>query len=211
MPPARWIGVFGGTFDPVHAGHLGLACAFRDALEEAGKQASIHLIPCHIPPHRGTPDATSTHRLAMLERAVAGVPGLVVDTRELRVPRTSYTVDTLRELGAEFPATGLILALGADAFAGFERWHRWRDILEMAALLVCSRPGVAIPEVPALDACPRCSLAELSTPGEIAFLDIKPVDVSSSDIRRRIAAGSDCDHDLPPGVGDYIRNHHLYR
>ena len=118
------LGIFGGTFDPIHLGHLELAREVRDALE----LAAVRLIPAGDPPHRAAPVATAIHRLAMVELAIEDLPGLEVDRREIDRPGRSYTVLTLESLRAEDSARPLALIVGADAFAGFPDWYRWREI-----------------------------------------------------------------------------------
>ncbi len=115
------LGVFGGTFDPIHCGHLELAREVRKALA----LASVRVVPAGDPPHRAAPVATAAQRLAMVELAVEGVDGLVADRREIDRPGRSYTVLTLASLRAEFATQSLVLIVGADAFAGLPAWHRW--------------------------------------------------------------------------------------
>ncbi|MEO9136386.1 MAG: nicotinate-nucleotide adenylyltransferase [Casimicrobiaceae bacterium] len=134
------LAILGGTFDPVHYGHLRLADDVRTALA----LPEVRLVPARDPPHRPAPDASARDRVAMLERAVREFPGLVVDTREIARAGKSYTVDTLAELRAEMPRKPLALLVGADAFHGLPSWHRWKDLFELAHLIVVPRPGVAI-------------------------------------------------------------------
>ncbi|MFJ2322652.1 nicotinate-nucleotide adenylyltransferase, partial [Pseudomonas sp. NPDC087817] len=133
----RRIGVLGGTFDPVHIGHL------RGALEVAEALAldELRLTPSARPPHRDTPQVSAQDRLAMVECAVAGVPPLVVDARELQRDKPSYTIDTLELMRAEMPAeTQVFLLLGWDAFCGLPTWHRWEELLQHCHILVLQRP-----------------------------------------------------------------------
>ncbi len=131
------VGVFGGTFDPVHHGHLRTAL---EVLEGCGLE-QLRLVPALVPPHRPQPRAPAPLRLEMLRRAVAGEPRLVVDDRELRRGGPSYTVDTLAELRAAVGTRPLCLVLGADAFLGLPGWHRWRELFALAHLVVVERPA----------------------------------------------------------------------
>ena len=139
------IGIFGGTFDPIHFGHLRPAFELSQAL----KLAEVRFLPAGNPPHRQATLASAEVRLAMVKAAVAGEKRFVVDDREVRRVGASYSVDTLTELRAEFPDRSLCLMLGMDAFLGLPNWHRWRDILDLAHVVVWRRPGWKA------SACPR--------------------------------------------------------
>ena len=138
MTASRAVALLGGTFDPVHLGHVGLA----DDAQRAIRSADVRLVPAADPPHRPPPGASATHRLAMLELAIAGHDGLTIDTREIERGGKSYTVLTLEELRAEAPTRPLILVLGADAFRGLPTWHRWDEILALAHVAVAARAAV---------------------------------------------------------------------
>ena len=130
--------IYGGTFDPVHNGHLRLAIELRERLGVN----SVALVPCHIPTHRERPGASGADRLALLRLAVADEPGLVVDDRELARGGASYSADTLRQLREEIGAhEPLVMVLGSDAFAGFDRWQDWQAIAGLAHVVVVPRPG----------------------------------------------------------------------
>jgi nicotinate-nucleotide adenylyltransferase len=185
------IAILGGTFDPVHLGHLRVAWEAAEALE-----AEVRLMPAHVPPHRPAPLASAVQRVAMLEAALAGQQRLTLDTRELRRAGASYTVDTLRELRGELPvAQALILLLGADAFAGLPTWHRWRELFEHAHIVVLTRPGHNAPLPPELAAeiTPRrvASRAELrlAVAGKVLDLPVTPLEISASAVRALLAAG----------------------
>ncbi len=143
----RKIGLFGGTFDPVHNGHLRMAL-------EAGEELAleqVRLLPCHRPPHRETPNVDSDQRTHMLRLAVESCPLLKLDDRELRRDGPSYTLETLQSLRAELgPEVSLIWVMGSDSFLGLESWHRWRELLDYAHLLVVARPGWELPQEGAL-------------------------------------------------------------
>lgn len=208
----RLVGMFGGTFDPVHNAHLRVALD----IVEAGDLERLHLIPCHVPPHRGDPDVTAQHRLSMLERAAAGEPRFRVDDRELRRDGPSYTVDTLRSLSADAGGGHLVLVMGTDSFLSLPRWHQWRELGEWAHLVVMARPdaGEAMPE--ALESWLRGRQAETwselrETPaGQVLFQPVTPMVVSATDIRARMRGGRSPRYLLPDPVWDYIRENGLY-
>ncbi len=209
--PIQRIGVLGGTFDPVHFGHLRFAIEFRDAIAMAGGDSRVHLVPCHIPPHRDQPLATAQQRLEMLRLAIGERPGFQLDQREIQSDAPSFSVDTLQSLRDEFPDVQLILAVGMDVFEGFCRWHRWRDILELASLVVSTRPGVQPNSVNLVMPHRQVALEQLRAPGQIAILEMTPIDISSSRIRQLVASGRSLDYLLPQCVADYLLKNNLYR
>lgn len=209
------LGIFGGTFDPIHYGHL------RPALEvcEALGLREMRMLPSRLPPHRASPRATTDQRLAMLRLALAGQTSLVIDTRELEREGPSYMVDTLASLRAELGDEPLCLVLGADAYLTLETWHRWRELPELAHLVVAHRPGWR------LDAADTgAALRELfharraQSPGELAtqsagLLWLQPVtqlDISATRIRELIAAKGSPRYLLPDNVLAFIREQGLY-
>ncbi|MDP1526800.1 MAG: nicotinate-nucleotide adenylyltransferase [Rhodocyclaceae bacterium] len=209
------VGILGGTFDPVHLAHLALARTARDRL----KIPEIRWIPVGQPPHRGTPSSTPADRLAMVQATIDGEPGFVLDASEVDSEAPSYTVHTLerlrRELGSQRP---LVLLMGADAFHGFARWHRWQDIFGLAHIAVATRPGFPLAdfEEPLAEefAKRRLANADFSKPaGHIVAFELIAGTVSATEVRQRVAA-----HDppavllelLPPPVLDYIQHHQLY-
>lgn len=207
------IGIFGGTFDPVHLAHLRLARAFRD---ELGLD-QVRLIPAGQPYHRSArPQASAAQRLAMLEAALAGEPGLVSDAREIRRPRHAYTVETLEELRAELGAqTELWFLIGADSLEKLHGWHRWPQLLQLANLAVAIRPGFDAarldPAVAAHWQARQVSDFSNRTPsGTIRALALPPITLSATDIRQQLATGQDCSALLSPPVLAYIRQHRLY-
>lgn len=211
VPPYERIGLFGGTFDPVHFGHL------RPALELADSYALevLYLMPAHRPAHRGPTGASSGERIAMLERAVADVPRLVIDPREARRDTPSYTVETLAELRAERPSATLLFFLGRDAFAGFVDWYRPDEILTLANLIVVERPGAPLPAV--AEALIRRQRERAGTcirdggTGVIERADVTQLAISATDIRQRAAAGQNLRFLLPEPVRGYITDNGLYR
>jgi len=132
---SRRVGVLGGMFDPVHSGHVEVALAVQSEL----KLDEVRLVPCAIPNHKASASAGAIHRANMLRLAIDGLPGLMVDERELQRKGTSYTVDTLAEMRAQFPATSLVFIQGEDSFRTLPQWHHWRQLLEYAHICVMSR------------------------------------------------------------------------
>lgn len=191
MTAMRPLAILGGTFDPVHLGHLRAAWEAADALD-----ADVRLIPANVPPHRQAPVATAQQRVAMLRAALAGQDRLQLDTRELERAGPSYTVDTLtslrKEIGGQRP---LALLLGADAFAGLPSWHRWRELFALAHLCVLTRPG-HVPPLPAeldREIAQRlaASVDELraSAEGRVLRIAITPLEISATRIRTLLHQG----------------------
>ncbi|RPE76980.1 nicotinate-nucleotide adenylyltransferase [Vulcaniibacterium tengchongense] len=209
---------YGGTFDPVHLGHLAVARQVRDALA-----APVALLPAADPPHKDATHADAEARARMLELAVAGERGLSVDRRELRRPGPSYTVDTLRSMRAEFGARApLVWIVGGDSLLQLDRWHRWRELFAHAHILAVARPGSPLdaatvaaraPQVAAEAAPRRRDPARLGDDpaGGFAVLELAGLrPESSTELRRRIAAGEPWQDWVPPAVAEYIRRHGLY-
>lgn len=212
------IAILGGTFDPVHYGHL----RFADEVRHALGLADVRLVPAGDPPHRGGPEANAAHRLAMLREGVAGFPGLLVDGREVARGGKSYTVLTLEELRREHPGAPLLLLVGADAFHGFPTWHRWRELFALAHVVVVPRPGTPLaqgmpPEL-AVEWNARRTVDRnvlFSTPaGAIYEQPIAPQPISATAIRASLKNGAAGRRDviglLPPAVLAYIDQHALY-
>ncbi len=209
------LGLFGGTFDPIHLGHLRLAETAREAL---GLER-VRLIPAGQPPHRATPGASGIHRLAMARLATADNPAFEVDAAEVTAAQASFTILTLERLRAELgPARPLVLLLGVDAFLGLPTWRRWTELLDFAHLAVANRPGYTLDAAqipPALaDLVARCKAAPTALgtapAGAIVPFEMTPLAISATDIRTRAAAGQSLRYLLPPPVIDYISLHQLY-
>ena len=206
------IAIFGGTFDPVHIGHLRSAVELRERL---GCE-QLRLLPASVPPHRQQPLASAEQRLRMLQLAVADEPGLVVDERELRRAGPSYSYDTLRELRAEFGADcSLSLVLGADACAALDSWHRWRELFELAHLVVMARPEAQLPDSGAVAEALRQRLTDASAldcrpAGAVVSIALTALPVSATAIRALIGAGRSPRYLLPDAVWRYIVEHRLY-
>lgn len=202
------VGIFGGTFDPIHVGHLRVA---REAFSKLAL-GELRFIPAAQPPLRGAPVAAAAQRAEMVRLAIRDEPGFVLDTRELDRGGISYMVDTLAALRAERIDAALCLLVGQDQFANFERWHRWTEILELCHFVVLNRPGVPVPDMPGW-AQARVSANEewRSLPaGKLVFLTVQPQDISATRIRERLAAGESVKGWLPRAVCEYIETNHLY-
>lgn len=204
--------LYGGTFDPVHEGHLAVARAARDLLG-----VPIHLMPAADPPHRPAPGAGVSARVAMLEHAVAGEPGLQVDRREVERPGRSWTVDTLRAQRAAEPGRPVALLLGADGFRGLPRWKEWRALLDLSHFVVAERDGdddAGLPAVlvEALAGRWVTSPDALRTASAGLVLRLRqPLHpASATEVRRRIAAGEPWASLVPPAVAAEIREAGLY-
>jgi nicotinate-nucleotide adenylyltransferase len=215
------LGLLGGTFDPIHVGHLRLAEEARDALQLSG----VRFIPAGDPPHRDMPICSAMHRLELVRRAVIGNPAFSVDDSEILNKGKSYTVVTLERLRASLgPTRPLVLILGADAFQGLAGWHRWTELIELAHIAVANRPGIA----PHGRHWPGTLPAELDhalgerirvdpgclrqTPaGCVVPFDMTPLAISASLVRDLVASGHSARYLLPDSVLDYIARHSLYR
>jgi nicotinate-nucleotide adenylyltransferase len=212
------IGIFGGTFDPIHFGHLRLA----QEIAESVHMAEVRFMPGGTPPHRAAPQVTAQQRMDMVLLATAGNPLFTVDDREVRRSGPGYTVDTLIELRREIgPKRPLCLLLGADAFIELATWHRWHELFTLAHLIVAHRPGFApetwpqrMPEPLAREYDTRLLhqpfAVHLSPAGGIATRAIAALDISGSLIRDSLSRGVSPRYLLPDPVLDYIRSHGLY-
>jgi nicotinate-nucleotide adenylyltransferase len=208
----RCIGIFGGTFDPVHYGHLRTAFELREklALDE------VRFVPCGQPPHRIGHVTPSAVRLQMLEAALAGEPGFVIDERELDRSGPSYTVDTLASLRAELPEAALCLLVGMDAFLDLPTWHDWRKLLAFAHLVVAHRPGWQAPQKGLLGDLIRqhrtTTVRDLRerVAGKIHIEPVTQLEVSSTELRRSIRAGIEPRYLLPDSVWRIIVATHCY-
>ena len=206
--------LYGGTFDPVHNGHLAIAGAARDALG-----APVHFMPAADPPHRPAPGATVLQRADMLALATADDPDFRVDLRELRRQGPSYSVETLRELRQELgEAAPVALVIGADSLLGLPGWHEWRALLDLAHFVVADRPGSGLdrplppPLAEALAGRWSADAEPLrSRPGGCLLRLRQPLNaVSASQVRGCIAAGGPWRDLVPAAVADYILRQGLY-
>ena len=200
------IGIFGGTFDPIHFGHLRTAFEMLQAL----RFAEVRFMPCGNPPHREAPVASAEMRLQMVRLATAGQRGFVVDDRELLREGPSYSVDTLLALREEFPQRSLALIIGMDAFLSLPKWYQWREILALAHIVIAHRPGWRAPDIGPLGEL----LADRGTHriadmhrvecGHIYIHDVTQLEISSSEIRHLVAVGRDPRFLMPDAVRDLI-------
>ena len=206
---ARLICLFGGTFDPVHRGHL----EPLHELQQTLMADAVHIIPASIPPHRSTPRANSRQRLEMLELALGEYPDFVVDTRELEREGPSWTVLTLQSLRKQYPDDSLCLVMGSDAFADLPSWYHWQEILDLAHIIVIERAGFEKPGRPewATDYLREdVSSLRSSTCGGILHVSLKSVDISATDIRSRLSTGQPVTGLLSDEVITYIHKNGLY-
>ena len=208
------LGVLGGTFDPIHHGHLRLAleCYERLALDE------VRLIPLHTPPHRHVPIAEPAHRLAMLQLAVAEHSALVADDREIQRSGVSYTIDTLRSLREQRNSQPLCTIMGLDAFQTLDSWRDWRLILEYSHIIVVNRPGSPVSfeseEIAHLfekNSVTDPSDLQQQPAGTILKIDIPMLDISATRIRQLVSEKRDTHFLLPDSVINYIEQHDLYK
>ena len=211
MTNAQALGVLGGAFDPVHIGHLRGAIVVREHL---GLER-VDLLPAAQSPLKDTATVTAADRLAMLEAAVRGVPGLGVDARELARKGPSYTVDTLIELRREVgQAMPLIWIVGTDILPALPKWSRWQQLLELAHLVILERPGSDSPPLAVTQWLDQHRIDQnallTSAAGGVMTLDQPVLDIASSDIRTLLAAGRDPRFLLPDVVMEYITQHKLF-
>lgn len=208
------IGLLGGTFDPIHYGHL------RPALDllETLPLSELRLIPSAQPPHRDEPGASAEQRLEMVRLAVADQSGFVVDDRELRREGPSYMVDTLTEFRQEYGLDKpLALIMGIDAFLGLPKWHRWQELVDLAHLIVTRRPGWTAPSEGELadllshHACVSNDDLNSSASGKICFVEVTQLDISATDIREHLQVGRSPRYLISEAVITYIREQELYQ
>ncbi len=206
------IGILGGTFDPVHFGHLRPALDVRQALG----LDEIRLLPCHVPPHRPQPLASTQQRTLMLQAAIAGVDGFVIDEREFERDGLSYTFDTLQSLRKDLPGKTLCLLVGMDAFRGLPTWHRWHELLNHCHIVVMTRPRAKFPEKGELaeyihmHRARDAAMLRTQPTGLLWFQEVTQLEISATRLRALLAAGEQADFLLPAGVLDLIHIQGLY-
>jgi nicotinate-nucleotide adenylyltransferase len=206
------LGIFGGTFDPIHFGHLRTAFELMQELQ----LAEVRFVPAGEPPHRAMPLGSGAERVAMLRAATSDQPGFAVDDRETRRSGPSYTVTTLRELRAEFPGRPLCLVVGMDAFLGLPQWHEWSEILRLSHLVVAHRPGWSAPDSGPLGkllaerGTARVADLHATEAGRIHVRAVTQLEISSTDLRELIVSGRDPRYLLPDAVREIIRDTGCY-
>ncbi|HKQ82672.1 MAG TPA: nicotinate-nucleotide adenylyltransferase [Steroidobacteraceae bacterium] len=207
------IGIFGGTFDPIHFGHLRTAFELMQAL----RLSEMRFMPAGDPPHRDQTIADAELRLAMVRAAVEGQPGFTVDDREVRREGPSYSVDTLGTLRAEYPQRSLCLIVGMDAFLGLPKWRQWRELLELAHLVVAHRPGWRAPSMGPLGellvdrGTGRINDLHETRAGCIYIHAVTQLEISSTELRKLIAARRDPRYLVPDAVRAVIEQSGCYR
>jgi nicotinate-nucleotide adenylyltransferase len=206
------VGIFGGTFDPIHYGHLRTAFEMLQAL----RFGEIRFVPSGDPPHRGETYADAALRLEMVRVATKAQAGFAVDDRELKRDGPSYTIDTLASLREEQCEVPFGLILGMDAFLGLATWHRWDEILDLAHIVVAHRPGWRAPDVGALGelvnefGTHRIDDLHEHSHGRIHIHAVTQLEISSTEIRELVAAGRDPRFLMPDAVRDVIANSGCY-
>jgi nicotinate-nucleotide adenylyltransferase len=204
------IGILGGTFDPIHYGHLRPAAQVLTALD----LEEIRFIPAARPPHRRVPAATFAHRLRMVGLAVTENPRFRVDEREMRIPGPSYTVHTLESLRGEYGSRSICLLMGSDAFRELESWYQWERLLELSHIVVMQRPdsptGAQLPSWVENRLCRDKGELSNYPGGRVLIQHVDPQNISASKIRAQIASGQSVAGLLPDVVYHYIQKNHLY-
>ena len=205
----KLICLFGGTFDPVHYGHLTPLAELQQRID----CHEVRVIPAAIPPHRLPPVASADQRVAMLAIALREYPGWMLDNCELERDGPSYSVHTLQALRASRPDDSLCLVMGSDAFAGFPTWYHWQEIFELCHIVVIERPGE--PAAGEHDWAQKRLVSDAdalrtASAGYVYPLSLTLLDISATDIRDRLAAEQDVQGMLPQGVLDYIQEHEIY-
>lgn len=218
MASSAPIGILGGTFDPIHNGHLRLA---QEVLEQC-QLAAVRFIPAGTPPHRSSPHASAQHRLEMVRLALQDNAAFRLDEREISRTDPCYTVDTLASLRAELgEQQPLCLLMGGDAFLQLDTWHEWEQLFELAHIVVMQRngrplgnlieqAGATLHNEYRLRLAPGSGVLHEATTGAIVVLDMPALEISATDIRNRCAHGKSLRYLVPDAVADYIQSHHPY-
>ncbi len=212
MITKRLLGVFGGTFDPVHYGHLRLAETLRQKLV----LDNVFLLPCHTPVHRPQPLASPEQRVALLKLALQEFPQLTIDCREIQRGGASYMYDSLSEIHQEQPDANLCLLVGLDAFMGFTKWYRWQQILQLAHIVVLSRPGTVMPidseagELYQQHSITSIEQLRVQATGGIYRVETEQYNVSASELRACLQQGQAVDQWVPTAVAQWLDVHAVY-
>jgi nicotinate-nucleotide adenylyltransferase len=211
--PIEPLALFGGTFDPVHYGHLRCADEVRKKLG----LNNLYLLPAGIPPHRLTPLASASQRLKMLQLAVVECPSLLLDDRETRRSGPSYMVDTLKELRAEFPGRPILLLIGQDAANHLHTWFAWELLFRLAHIVIMARPGSRREYrreiADQINSRLVSDMRQLRSAeaGSVLAIDVTPIDISATAIKNLIRLGQSAGSMLPDSVLEYINENHLYK
>lgn len=201
MSNTRQVGIFGGTFDPVHVGHLALA----EAIGQALTLEQVIFFPAGSPPHKpGAPVSAAAHRYRMVELAIAGNNRFGISDLDLAGDAPSYTVDLLREIKARMPGTELVFIIGADSLRDFPTWHDPAGIARLCRLAVGARPGVDVDPDAVITRAPALA-------GRLDLVETPRLDISATEIRERAGAGQSIRYLVPDAVWRYIRDQDLYR
>ena len=209
---APLLGIYGGTFDPIHNAHIH---PVQEAANLLGIE-QIRLLPCHIPPHKASPNVSGTHRLNMVQLVCDHEPRFVLDNRELQRDKPSYTFDTMQAFRAEFPMHSICFFIGMDSLLSLHKWHRWQELLTLCHLVVAARPGHPWHTPDALVSTFATAITrnatDLSTQlsGKIYLAPTQELNISSTMIREKLLKGQNVDTFLPEYILSYIHSHHLY-
>ncbi|MDX3773650.1 nicotinate-nucleotide adenylyltransferase [Chromatiaceae bacterium AAb-1] len=206
------IGIFGGTFDPIHHGHL--QCALY--VQQHCQLTQLRLMPSHLPPHRETPGVSAEHRAAMVELAIKPYPQLALERLELEQQRPSYTADSLLQLKQRYHHSTLAFVIGMDSLCYLTRWYHWQQILQSAHLLVCRRPGYSqqqgdAPLLLQQYGTDDLSLLSRKSAGHIMLLDNPLQNISATGLRQQLADPASQPATISHAVLNYIRQHKLYQ
>lgn len=204
------IGIFGGTFNPVHFGHIRTVLEVKSSLN----LRELILVPCGLPPHRQQPDVSAEQRFQMLKLAVGEYPGVRVDPCEIEREGPSYTLNTLQMIKRQWPDETLLLIMGADAFQHLDKWYGWRNILDLAHIIVMTRPLCNLAERDWFSAFKMLQRPEQlleTVAGGVYCLSVSQYEISSTQIRDLLAKNQAVGHLLPKPVLDFIEQHGLYR
>lgn len=207
------LGIFGGTFDPVHYGHIKPVI---DAAQQAGVQ-SVAMLPCHIPVHKDLAPSAAKHRLAMLKLAIECYPQLYIDDREIHTSAPSYTIHTLQALRAEYPRHPLCFFIGMDSLHSLATWHEWQALFDYCHFVVCCRPGSQTTLSKELQQLLNKRQVMTNNAlhnalyGKIFLADTPLLAISSTDIRQHIQQGLSTNNMVDPKVRAYIQTHKLYQ
>jgi len=215
MPDSSLLALYGGTFDPIHYGHLKSV----EALARLVKLKNVTIMPNNVPPHRPQPEASSAQRKEMIKLAIAGNPLFTLDDRELTRSTPSWTVETLEQLRAKIDRLSVLaFIIGQDSLLSLHRWHRWETLLTLCHLLVTQRPGYPLTmETPeqqrwlAQNVTDSVATLHQLPAGKVLLAPTPLYDISATTIRHRLESNQPCDDLLPPDVLTFILQHGLYR